>query len=142
MDYEGNCDDLCKSTKIMEMIYFMTIFEVMLNPELTIDEVVKFGKEDRVKDNPLKDQKLFEISNIDQIKSMFLSIDNKLGVHTQVNKRKFNFELDDFVFFCKGDVYEKFVENKKNCKYIITLDKRTMQNILFENDVKHSIKRT
>lgn len=134
MDYDGKCNDICRSTKIMEMIYYMTIFEIKLNPELTIDEVVRFGKESRDINNTFENQNIFVINDIEQIKSMFISKDNQLGVTCMKNYRTFNFELEEFVFYCKGDVYNNFLKNKKNCKYMIKVEKRTMQNVLFDNE--------
>lgn len=112
---------------------FMTIFSIKLNPEITLEEIVEFPIESRVKNKSFESQMLIIVDSIDQIQRLFLTSDNKLGVMVTSNYKKYHFSLDDFAYSCKYEVYLEFLKQKKQQRYEIHIERMNMDSILFQN---------
>ena len=106
-DTSKKTQDIAESTKYSEIYGYFQQFKVLMNPEITLKQLTSSGctnRSNRRKTDPKIDN---IIDKYEDIVDVFQTCDNIIGVSVNNGKDKLSYDLQEFEFYCKSDVYKK-----------------------------------
>lgn len=133
IDYEDLTSNIAYSTKKFEMHKFKTIFSSRIRSDITIEELCNFSATCRSKKSQIISEEVQELKSIESIKSLFLTYDNKIGVETIIDNKKYYFDLENFQEYINENLYNEFLDKKNEYCYKMKVENKTMNMKLLDN---------